>query len=188
MATRKAKPQARIGDMLLDAGLINQTQMDAAVLLQQESGQKIGSVLVSMGAVDEKILGAFLSLQKGLGVMHLAERSVSAEVLSLVTAETARRLGAIPIEKVNNRLMVALIDPQDAQALWELEMETGLKVKPFIAPQNSIRKALLRFYPERKKARSTPVADSSPLELPELLKMVTEARKLLETIEQKLGG
>lgn len=188
MVVRKAKPQTRIGDMLLSAGLINDIQLKGAVLLQEEGGQRIGSALVSLGAIDEKILGAFLALQKGHGVMHLAGRAILPEVLCLVNPETARRLGAIPVEKVKTRLMVALIDPEDPQAIWELEMESGLKVKAFVAPQNAIRQALLRFYPERKANPPKPVAAPISFELPDLLKMVTEARKLLEAVERQLGG
>lgn len=179
MARRRG---GRIGQMLLAAGLIHEEQLAQALAYQERCDCKLGSALVALGAVDEKILAVFLAMQRGMQTIHLAERNVSPEVLALVPAHIARQLGAVPIERTEQGLKVALVDPSDRHVIQTLERETGMKILGFIAPQSAILAALQRFYPEHRHG-----GEEGPLDLERLRSRLAEARRILETLERELS-
>ncbi len=182
MTVKTTEPGSRIGELLLSTGLINEQQLNEALDYQKQCDCKLGSALVALGAIEEKILAAFLAMQRGMKAIHLAERAVSPEVLALFSPATARRLGAIPLERDGDVLKVAMVDPGDAEIVRTLESETGLKVRGYIAPQTSIHAALKRFYPDGGQS-----GFPRPPDLRHLRRQIADARHILEAIERELS-
>jgi len=182
MTVKTPEAGSRIGELLLSTGLISEEQLNEALDYQKQCDCKLGSALVALGAIEEKILAAFLAMQRGMKTIYLAERAVSSEVLALLSPATARRLGAIPLEREGDVLKVAMVDPGDAEIVRALEGETGLKVSGFIAPQTSIHAALKRFYPDGGQGGVI-----HPPDLRRIRRQIAEARRVLEAIERELS-
>ena len=150
------KEQTRIGELLLDASLISDEQLEKALAEQGRTGWKLGSILVSMGFIDENLLATFLSMQTGVPCVSLQNVFPSPAVLELLPKTTARRAGAIPIKRVDDTLHVAMVDPTDSRTLEELKKATRLEILPLIAPATAVSRALQTYYPRRGRTRPRP--------------------------------
>ena len=84
------REKGRLGDHLLDRHLITQAQLDQALAEQRESGQKLGNILVGIGALDEQVLADVLGSYFGLVALNLRRENVDPEALSLVPEDVAR--------------------------------------------------------------------------------------------------
>lgn len=139
-----AKP--KLGDLLLEANLIDEVQMKIALEEQKRLGTKFGSTLISLHFIDENVLTAFLSKQLDMPCVSLNNIEITPKVLAKIPKEMALRLETIPVRLENNRLYVAMTDPMDMEVIEELEKVTGFSIVPMIAPQSSIRDAIQRRY------------------------------------------
>jgi twitching motility protein PilT len=132
----------RIGEMLLDYGLITHEQLSKALERQMSSGRRIGSLLQEMGLVDGDTLGSVLSRQHGIPPVNLSELSIPPDVLQLVPFDRVKSHGVLPFEKTDEYLSLAMVDPGDAVVINEIERSIGGIVRPFIAPVSQMEKAI----------------------------------------------
>src|SRR4029077_4793928 len=129
----------RLGDLLVEKGIITDSQLHEVLNQQRESGGKLGSLLVQKGFIEEEVLLSFLSKQVGISYIVLTERGpIREEVLKCVPESIARRHGLIPIEKTGNSLTVAIADPLNVLVLDDLKMMTGFEIKPALASETDI--------------------------------------------------
>jgi len=138
----------KLGDLLLEANLIDEVQMKVALEEQKRRGTKFGSTLLALGFIDENVLTAFLSRQLDMPCVSLNNIEIPPRVKGRVSRETALHFHAVPVRLVRDQLSVALVDPLDMEAIETLEKETGLTVAPMVAPQSSIEEVLQRLYPD----------------------------------------
>ncbi len=136
-----------IGDLLLQAHLVDETQLELALAAQRRTGQKLGSALVELRLVDENVLAAFLSRQIDIPCVSLLNVEIPVAVLRRVPAGLAHQLGAVPVRMDGNALECAMIDPTDIDQITTLEHATGLRIDPLVAPESSIRRVLSKYYP-----------------------------------------
>lgn len=136
----------KLGDLLLEANLIDEVQLKIALEEQKRLGTKFGSTLISLHFIDENVLTAFLSKQLDMPCVSLHNIEITPKVLSKIPKEVAKRLEVIPIRLEENRLYVAMTDPLDTEIVEELEKLTGFVIVPMVAPQSSIREAIKRRY------------------------------------------
>ena len=177
-----------LGDMLLEANLIDPVQLQIALREQKGNHLRLGSTLVSLRFVDENVLAAFLSKQTDIPCISLLNIELPSRVLRVLKPEDAHRLQAIPVRFDGSTLFLALEDPFNVDVLDEASRLTGLQVQPFIAPQSSINAALRRFYPLGESAAAEPDA-STPGAIPGLLEEVESESVVvarLRRIEKRL--
>lgn len=139
-----AKP--KLGDLLLEANLIDEVQMKIALEEQKRLGTRFGSTLIALHFIDENVLTAFLSKQLDMPCVSLHNIEITPKVLAKIPKEMALRLEALPVRQEKDRLFVAMTDPMDMETIEEIEKITGLAVVPMVAPQSSIKEAILRRY------------------------------------------
>lgn len=143
------RKKIRIGDMLVDAGVITQDDLQRGLELQKTSGRKLGETLVEEGIVDDEVLARLLAEQLGMEMVDIQSISIPEEVLNLVPQHMLRSKKMIPyaIDPNNmNVLLVAMADPMDFSAMDDISIITNLQVEPAIATQHSIMLALDRLY------------------------------------------
>lgn len=143
------RKKIRIGDMLVDAGVITQDDLQRGLELQKTSGRKLGETLVEEGIVDDEVLARLLAEQLGMEMIDIQSISIPEEVLNLVPQHMLRSKKMIPyaIDPNNmNVLLVAMADPMDFSAMDDISIITNLQVEPAIATQHSILLALDRLY------------------------------------------
>ncbi|MGB9661558.1 MAG: GspE/PulE family protein [Moorellaceae bacterium] len=135
----------RLGDLLVQAGMLTPEQLEQALREQKRTGERLGKVLIRMGYVTEKDILEVLEFQLGIPKVVLQDYNLDPEVVKLVPEALARRHLAIPVRRDGNRLLVALADPLNLTALDDLRLATGLEIMPAIASEREIEEALARF-------------------------------------------
>lgn len=140
----------RLGEILMDAGLINETQLSAALHSQKTWGGKLGSTLVRMGFVSEAGILKCLSAQLRLPSADFRKLSVSPKAIHAVPFNIAEKYNVIPValkeEMGKKTVILAMSDPTNLDTVSEIEFQTGVRVRPVVATESSITKAIDQYY------------------------------------------
>ncbi len=141
----------RLGDMLVENGVIAQEQLDAALKAQkgEKQGMKLGAVLVELEMVTEQQILDCLQKQLGYEVITLAKERIGEDVLKLVDENVLRKYSLIPFafsEKNPNVLKVAMSDPLDIRAIDDLSIITGCQIEVYMTTPRDVNNAIARYY------------------------------------------
>jgi type IV pilus assembly protein PilB len=136
----------RLGDILLERGLLTREQLDTALGEQEQVGRPLGRVLVDSGVVSEAQLVSALASQIGLTFVDLSEYPVDAAVAASVPDAVCRRHNALPIAQEDGKLVVAMADPANVFAMDDIRSITGLDVKAVVATRQDVISAINRFH------------------------------------------
>lgn len=131
-----------LGEMLIEAKLITRTQLEHAEELQRSQNRRLGDVLVDQGFVSPEDLTAILSIQMNLPFIDLKRHTIQPEALKLVPERIARKHNIIPLDTVDDALIVVMSDPGDIQAINDIIAQSGKTVRPAIGIPGDIREAL----------------------------------------------
>ena len=110
----------RLGDILLERGVVTPTPLQAALDLQARSGQGLGQILLQMGVVTEETLNWTLSERLRVPYVDLEDDVVDFDLIRPMPEELLRRHEAVPVLRVGNGLTVILAHPRNSQAAAEL--------------------------------------------------------------------
>jgi type IV pilus assembly protein PilB len=136
----------RIGDLMVDAGVISEAQLKEALKFQKETKSRIGDLLISQGFITEQQLIEVLEFQLGIPHIQLYKYKIDATITQIITENMAKRYMAIPLRKEGNKLIVAMSDPLDYIAIDDLRMSTGFQIDPVIATKDELQRAIQRYY------------------------------------------
>lgn len=132
----------RLGDLLIEKGLVTQQQIDEAIRLQAKLDRRMGQVLIDKGWVNEKNMLECLSIQLKLPFIQLKPGLFDMEVVELFDKATMLRLKVLPLFRIRNTLYLATAVPQDFPSLDEVEERTGCRVSPVLAQTEDIRQTV----------------------------------------------
>ena len=121
-------------------------QLQAAIARQQQTGRRLGHVLVELGFVTAEAVLEALSLQMGVPTVRINAFTVNTEALNALPEKVARRHTAFPLQKVGTTLMVALASPKDLTALDDLRFACGCEIQTVLALEDEIVSAIDRYY------------------------------------------
>lgn len=141
----------RLGELLVETGLITREQLNQALGLQKEDPRCLGEIVVSAGMVSEAKVTQVLSQQLSVPWVSLEYVDFSRQLLNLVSSKTAQEHTLVPIyvrrsKQRRETLYVAIEDPSNQDALDEVADYSGLPVRPMIAPPSDIRAAIRAYY------------------------------------------
>lgn len=136
----------RIGEILVEAGKIKESDLQKALAEQKKYGEKIGKVIVKMGLLTENELISTLSKQLGISIINLDKITIPEEIIRLVPDSICKNYMVIPVERHFNVLRLAMVDPLDINALDEVAKVVRLEIEPCIARENELKRALERYY------------------------------------------
>ncbi len=137
----------RLGELLIDAGLLDETRLKAALAEQRMWGGRLGRTVVEMGLVDEVAMCKVLAQQLNLGTVALDTEKLPERITEMLRLDLAERYGVFPVTSDGGHtLIVASSDPTNVEALQELEFATGLKITPVVATASAIDRAIRRYY------------------------------------------
>ena len=136
----------RLGELLLRHKLINENQLAKAMEEQKVQGGRLGSNLIKLGFIKENELSTFLSRQYGVPSINLSEFEVDPSVIRLVPSEVAQKYQIVPINRAGSTLIIAMSDPSNIFAIDDLKFMTGYNVEVVVAPEDSLRQAIDRYY------------------------------------------
>ena len=151
---------ARLGQLLVQANLVTENNLARALGVQHFAGGRLGTLLLERGSVDEDGLGNVLATQHNCEYVSWRVLSdIPAVTIAALPAKFAIKHGAVPYERGENYLKLALRDPGDLRILDELFFVTGRKVFAGVAPEVRIYQALDKYYGERRTPRYVILAD-----------------------------
>lgn len=136
----------RLGEMLIEAGVIDAAQLESALGEQRRWGGQLGKILVDKQFTSEASLVKVLARQLSLPVVDLRGIAIAEELTELVPEELARDHLLVPFRKQGSFLDVAMSDPMNMGILDELRIRTQLNVRPFLAPRTAISESIQRAY------------------------------------------
>jgi type IV pilus assembly protein PilB len=143
--------RVKLGQLLVDAGILAAYQLEAALERQRTDGRRLGTLLVEGGLVTETQVTQVLSQQLSIPWVSLYHIEFTRQLLNLVPRALAERHGLVPIyvrhvRELGRTLYVAMDDPTDEEALVAVSAAAGLPVRPMIAPPTDIRGAIAAYY------------------------------------------
>lgn len=141
----------RLGELLVETGLITREQLNQALALQKDDPRRLGEIVVSAGIISEAKVTQVLSQQLSVPWVSLEYVDFSRQLLNLVSSKTAQEHTLVPIyvrrsKQRRETLYVAIEDPSNQDALDEVADYSGLPVRPMIAPPSDIRAAIRAYY------------------------------------------
>src|SRR5512133_1794931 len=144
-----AVPKKRIGEMLLEAGIIDETQLKAALGHQRQWGVRLGQALVDLKLATEADIVGALSVKFGFGVAELSslEPYGVEQALKLLPREFAVRNNVFPMAADTSTVTVAMSDPTNLAVVDEIRFRTGRRVKVCIGGDREVAEALKKHYP-----------------------------------------
>ena len=143
------RKKLRLGDVLVNSGVITAEQLQKGLELQKGSGRKLGETLVDEGITTEENIAKSLSSQLGYEMVDLQDVSIDEEILNLVPPSILKKHKMIPFEYSRtgmNVLRVAMSDPMNMAAMDDINIITNLQVEPVVATPRDVMLALDRYY------------------------------------------
>lgn len=140
-------PRRRRGslrDVLLSQGKITEEQLQRALEAQGTRG--LGEVLLGMGFLTKEDLARAEAERLGLQYIEVLEKDVDRGALELVPEKVLRRHRALPLRVEDNRLVVAVSDPNNLHAMDDLSMISGYSISAVVATEEEIGKVQTRFF------------------------------------------
>ncbi|AFK86962.1 MULTISPECIES: GspE/PulE family protein [Thermoanaerobacterium] len=144
----------KLGDLLVEVGLLDESQLNNAIKIQKKTGEKLGKILVKEGYLTEEQIIEALEFQLGIPHIDMKKVFIDANVAKLIPESMAKRHVAIPIKKENNSIFVAMADPLNIFAIDDIKLVTKLDVKPLIASEDGILKAIDRVFGKEEAERA----------------------------------
>lgn len=140
----------RLGDILLETGLITQSQLSEALADQKNSGKKLGEILVSKGYITKKSIIEVLEVQLNIPYVNLTALSPDPKTVRLIPENMARKHEILAIKLESNVLTVAASDPLNVTAFDDVRIYTGHEVQPAMADTEQIHALISRCYGSQK--------------------------------------
>jgi len=144
------KSREKLGQILLNEGLITEEQLDKAIELQKKEGTRLGETLINLGIVTEKDIVIAMAKQLSIpyasyskGLLRPAENQ---DLAKMVPEDYARKNMLLPISVHMNSLTVAFVDPLDLIVIDNLKRMTNCEINPIIATKSDLQRAIDEFY------------------------------------------
>jgi len=174
--------RVRLGELLVDAGVLSREQLEQVLDLQKKDGRRLGTLLVDQGLVSETQVTQILSQQLSVPWVSLHHIDFTRQLLNLVPRETAEQYCLVPIfvrrvRGIGQTLYIAMDDPSDERARDAVAEYSGLAVRTMIAPPSDIRAAIRAYYSLPSRA---PAAER---EAPELEIHSVDASEIQEALQ-----
>jgi len=136
----------RLGDMLIDEGLINIEQLKQALVVQKDKGGRLGSVLVQLNFVTDEQISQTLGRQYNVGVVSFDNLEIEQMTLKTISPQIAQKFQVIPIKREGKNLFLAMANPVDVYTIEDIKFATGYNVVPLVASENLIGQAIEKYY------------------------------------------
>jgi type IV pilus assembly protein PilB len=137
---------SKLGELLVSQGIINPTQLGEAQERRQKTKEHLGTALIQLGHVNEKVLATFLSKQYGITAISLDGLVVPADLTKLIPKSLCERHLLIPLNIDGNRLSIAVSDPTNVAAVDDVRFLSNMDVNVFIATESSVRHIIEKTY------------------------------------------
>jgi len=136
----------KLGEILIDSGLISEAALSEALTLQKNTGEKLGQILINNGFTTNAQIIDAVKKQLGIQEINLDNVNIRQEVINILPESIARKYDVLPVDVINGQLMVTMADPLNYFALEDIRITTGYAVIPAISMGNTILEGIERYY------------------------------------------
>lgn len=137
----------RLGEMLIEEGVLKEEDLQKALEYQKKNGKRLGSVLLELGLVKEKDILKVLSKQFNVPVATKKElENISEDIIKLLPKDLVARYLVVPVARKGKNLILAMVNPFDQFAIEDVKFVTGLDIIPVVSIEDNIREAIKKYY------------------------------------------
>jgi general secretion pathway protein E len=154
-----APARKRLGEILIERGKLDPANLDRALRLQSETGERLGSLLVTLGLCAQRDVAEALASQLALPLVDANGYPEFPILEERVSARFLREARALPVREDEAELGLAMADPTDAYTIGAFEMVTGRTVRPMVAIPTDLEAALERLYGAGRSAVGQLIGD-----------------------------
>jgi type IV pilus assembly protein PilB len=140
------RPRKRLGEILIEAGLLKEDQLGKALVAHKRSGMRLGQYLIQQGMVQEAQLIDVLSRQLNIDKYSPDTYPTDPDLVSLIPLDICQKNKVIPLKKKTNLLTVAMCDPMDINALDTVEFIANMEVEPVVCSEREINQLIRLTY------------------------------------------
>jgi type IV pilus assembly protein PilB len=145
----------KIGECLIQAGLISEDDLQVALAEHRKTGERVGAVLVRLNLASEKQITKALAYQLGFPYVSLGEEPPDPGAIVLIAKDVALKRICVAVKLEKNLLTVAMSDPLLFSLVQDLEFQTGYRIKQVVATRTDILDAIESGYPDKALAKYT---------------------------------
>jgi CheY-like chemotaxis protein len=151
------EPKKRIGNLLVEAGIISVKTLERALAMQKVRGKRLGEFLKEMGIVTEDELIDSLARQCNMKVVRkFADKEFPEDIFELVPQQIALEKLVFPLKQYDGILAVAILDPFDTATINTLMEITGMRIYPVLATREEICSAIRKYYGKCNSVKTSP--------------------------------
>ncbi len=177
---QKERPKKRLGEILLEKGLITEEQLKIALQIQKSTKRLLGDILTFLGFIDQAQLSSVLSSEFGVQYFDSLLNVVpDNEALKLVPIDFAKKYKVVPLSLENDKLTVIVEDPFNITIIDELKKLTNKTIITAVAPIQEIEQAIDSWYTEKldfdsliEEAMNSLTGSTVEIEEPPIIKLV----------------
>jgi type IV pilus assembly protein PilB len=147
----------KFGQLLLQANLIDDEQLEQALEYQRAHGGRLGEILCELGFLTNEDLTRTLGIKYGVGTAGVDQLRPEPQTLALIPAEMARNHRIIPLNRTGSTLACAMVDPTRLDSINEVQFQTGCSIQAILVTPAVMAAALGKLYPVTE---APPVAPS----------------------------
>ena len=136
----------KLGEVLVNQGLISEDMLAQAVEEQKTDGERLGATLIRMGFISEEELLQALSKHFGVRSVDLRTKQPNESVLKLLPGDIAAKYMVVPVSRFGRKLTLAMLDPHDMAAIEDIKFATGFEIDPVVANIEDIAKIIESHY------------------------------------------
>lgn len=144
----------RLGDVLIDSGLITPDQLNYALAAQKESKRRLGDELIAEGIISEADVIEALQMQLGIDFVDVSTLSLDASLSRTVSRNVARQYEVLPVRVTPDEVYLAMADPLNFMAIEAVRNATRKRVVPMVASRNALVRAIMDLYGNEGAARA----------------------------------
>jgi type IV pilus assembly protein PilB len=173
-----------LGELLIEEKIITPEQLEKAKELQRQKGGRLDDVLVKQGFVTAEELAIILSIQLNIPLIDLKRHTVQARALRIIPEELARKHMFIPMDIVNDALIVVMADPEDIRTIEDIKVQAKMRVEVALGIRSDIERAINIYYRssgdiEKKVSQLLPAREKEIKEVA----TITTSTPITETLE-----
>ena len=144
----------RLGDILVESGFLNASELAEALSTQKETGKRLGEVIVESGLMTEFDILRAVSSQYDYPIIDLTSIEVDPKATALLTQKFCEENVVLPIGFDDDKLVVAIDDPMNITIEDELQFQTGYQITMMLATHSSILDAVKVYYGKENAAKA----------------------------------
>lgn len=136
----------KLGELLIQEGLIDEEQLNRALEEQRTSGERVGAVLIKLGLITEDSLVDFIARQFHVPAVNVVKLNIPKDVISLIPLDISQKYQAIPFGIMGNTLNVAMADPGNLFVIDDLRFLTRKNIQVHVCSDSAIKKLISQFF------------------------------------------